>query len=114
MPWEVVGADIFSTKNNILLHIVDYYRKFPVVKKTNDLLVVDLIRTAKIVFVEYGLPKKIVSNAGTNFISDKFKQFSRQLNIKQGITSQCYCQSNGQVGTSIKFLSTPSIVKTLV
>ena len=28
-PWEVVGADIFSLNNNILLYIVDYYNKFP-------------------------------------------------------------------------------------
>ena len=32
-----------------------------------------LIREVKTVFAEFGLPKKTVSDAGTNFISDKFK-----------------------------------------
>ena len=32
-PWEVVGADIFMIKNEIMLCIVDYYSKFLVVKK---------------------------------------------------------------------------------
>ena len=32
-PWEVVGANIFMVNDKILLHIVDYYSKFQVVKK---------------------------------------------------------------------------------
>ena len=29
------GADILSVKNNMLLHIVDYYSKFPFIKKAD-------------------------------------------------------------------------------
>ena len=57
-PWEVVGADIFSIKNRILLCIVDYYNKFPIVKKPEALLTDDLIGTAKIVFGELDLQRK--------------------------------------------------------
>ena len=32
-PWEVVGADINTIKNNTLLCIVDYYCKFPLIKR---------------------------------------------------------------------------------
>ena len=32
-PWEVVGASIFTVKNNTLLSIIDYYKKFPVTKR---------------------------------------------------------------------------------
>ena len=35
----------------------------------------NLIRVAKIAFAEFRLSKKIVSDAGTNFISDKLRQF---------------------------------------
>ena len=31
--WEVVGTNIFTVKDNTLLCIVDYYRKFPVIRK---------------------------------------------------------------------------------
>ena len=80
-PWEVVAADVFSINYNMLLCIVDYYSKFPIVKKADGLSADDLTRGAKIVFTEFGLPKKIVSDAGKNFISDCFIQFCRQLNI---------------------------------
>ena len=42
--WEVAGAVIFTIKNNTLLSIVDYYNKFPVVKKTDGLSADSLIR----------------------------------------------------------------------
>ena len=59
----------------MLLCIVDYYSKFPVVKKTGGFSAGELIRAAKIVFAGFGLPRKIVSDAGTNFISDQSKHF---------------------------------------
>ena len=57
------------------LYFVDYYGKFPVVKKTDDLLADNMIGVVKIVSAKYGLPKKTVLDAGTNLIPDKFRQF---------------------------------------
>ena len=57
-PWEVAGADIFSMNINMILCIVDYYRKLPIVKEVDGLSAEDLIRAAKIVFTKFGLPKK--------------------------------------------------------
>ena len=66
-PWEVVGADIL-TINNKLLFIVDYYSKFPVAKNTDRHLTDNLITAVKIVVAEFELPKKIVLEAGANFM----------------------------------------------
>ena len=60
-PWEVVGANIFTVKNNLLLCIVDYYSKFPVIKKTDGLSAGGLIRAVKIgFFSEFRLSKTSV------------------------------------------------------
>ena len=104
MPWNVVGADIFTIKNNTSKCIIDYYSKFPVVKKADNLLADNLIRVARIVFAEFGLPKKIVPDAVTNYISDIFTQFCMQLNIKQAITSSYHHQSKSHVEACIKFM----------
>ena len=40
---EVVSPDIFFINNKALLCIVDYYSKFPVVKKIESISTVDLI-----------------------------------------------------------------------
>ena len=55
-------------------------------------------------FVEYGHPKKIVSDVGTNFTSDQLKDFCRKMNIQQAITSSYPHQINGQVEACIKFV----------
>ena len=55
-------------------------------------------------FAEFGLPKKIVSDAGTNFISDKFKQLCRHQNIEQAIILSCHHQSRGPMEVCIKFM----------
>ena len=84
-PWEVASADIFMVNNKMLLCIVDYYSKFPVVKKVGSLAVDSLIQMTKVIFVQHGLAKKIVSNAGMNLTSEIFKQFCRQMSMQQSI-----------------------------
>ena len=48
-----------------------------------DLPADSLILACKIIFTEYGLPKKIMSDAGGNFISENFKRFYKNQNIEQ-------------------------------
>ena len=63
-----------------------------------------LIAAVKVVFVEYGIPNRIMSDAGSNFISEKFKRVCNSLNIEQTVFSSYHHQSNGQVETCIKFI----------
>ena len=64
----------------------------------------NLIATAKVTFTEYGILCKLMSDAGTNFISDKFRKFCNNLNIKQTVSSAYHHQSNAQVEACIKFI----------
>ena len=41
-----------------------------------------LILACKIISSEYSLPKKIMSGAGGNLVSDTFKQFYKNLNTE--------------------------------
>ena len=63
-----------------------------------------LITTTKIIFAEYGILQKLMSDTGTNFVSDKFRKFCNSLNIKQAVSSAYHHQSNGQVEACIKFI----------
>ena len=103
-PWEVVGADVFHFKNQHYLCIVDYNSKFPVIKRLEGLSTDNLIKMVKTIFAEYGIPHKIMSDVGTNFISDKFWQFCKLVNIEQVVSSAYHHQSNGQVKACIKFI----------
>ena len=45
-----------------------------------------------------------MSDAGTNFVSDKFRRFCNQPNIEQAVLSAYHHHSNGQVKACIKFI----------
>ena len=57
-PLELVGADVFSINNNKLSCIINYYSKFPLIKKANGLSEDDLIRTGKLMFESFGYHRK--------------------------------------------------------
>ena len=103
-PWEVVSADVFHLKHKHYLCIVDYNRKFPVVKRLEGLSADNLINAVKIIFTKYGIPQKIMSDMGTNFVADSFQQFCKSINREQVILSVYHHQSNGQVKACIKFV----------
>ena len=72
-------------------------------KNTDGLSAGNFIGAANILFVEFGFPKKLVSDAGTNFISDKFKNICRELNIEEAVASSYHHQTNAQVEACIQF-----------
>ena len=72
-PWDVIGTDMVTLNNKHYLCIVEYHSKFPIIKKAEDLSADSLILTCKVIFAEYRIPKKVMSDAGGSFISDKFK-----------------------------------------
>ena len=101
---EVVGADMFTLHNKNYLCILNYHSTFPVIKKTEDLLADSLILACKIIFSEYGPPRKIMSDAGSTFMSEKFEKFCKKLNIKCAASSSYQDQSNGQVEVCVKVI----------
>ena len=58
-------------------------QQFPVVKRLEGLSAENLTNAVKIIFMEYGIPHKIMSDAGTNFVSDRFQKSCRGINVEQ-------------------------------
>ena len=98
----MLGAAVFQFNNKNYLCIIDYHSKFPIVKRMEGLLTENLIATAKVIFAEYGILCKFMSDTGTNFISDRFRKFCRSLNMEQAVSSAHHHQCNGQVKACIK------------
>ena len=78
---KISGADVFFLYNKHYLCIIDYNSKVQASKKKESLLADSLILEYKIFLSEYGLPNKTMSDACGNFVSEKFKEFCRSLNI---------------------------------
>ena len=101
---SVIKADMFMLNNKSYLCIVDYHSKFPVIQKAEDLSTDSLTLACKIICSEYGLPKKIISDAASYFDPDIFKQFCKKPSHRQATSSSYNHQSNGQVEACIKFI----------
>ena len=82
--------------NKTCLCIVNYHSRFPIIKKTEDLSADSLILACNF-FAEYGLPRKIMTNVGGTFISEKLEKICRNLNIECAASSSYHHHSNGQV-----------------
>ena len=103
-PWEVVRADVFHFNNINCLCVVDYNSKFPIIRRLWGLLAEHLINAVTEIFAKYGILQKIMSDAGTNFVSERFRQFCKSINIEQAVSLAYHHQSNGQVEAYIKFI----------
>ena len=90
--WEQLGLDI-SLKNRHYLLAVDYFGLFPIVRKLHS---VTVIKHLKEIFTEIGVPRCVVSDGGTQFTSQEFKDFTKMWDIQHRVTSPTNAQSNGQ------------------
>ena len=101
-PCKVIEGDMLTLNKKNYVCIVDYHSKFPIVKRAEEMSAERLITACKAMFSEYGLPKKTMSDADGNFISDKFRKFFMCMNIEQVTSLSYHHQSNGQVEVCIK------------
>ena len=90
----MLGVDIFHLNNKNYLCIIDYHSKFPVIKRMEGLSTESLIATIKVIFAEYSILGRLMSDAGTNFISEKFRSFCSWLNTEEAVSSVYHHQSN--------------------
>ena len=102
--WKSLGTDIFSIYHKHSLCIVDYHSKLPVMQQMEGLSADNLIETCNFIYSDYGLPRKIVSDVDTNFLSETFQDFYWHLNIHHAVSSSYNHQSTDQIEAYIKFV----------
>ena len=95
VAWESLGIDIFQLNNNQYLLVVEYYSQFPVIRKIASLTSKILITQFKSIFTEYGILKTIISDGGTQYISQELQDFTSLLQIEHIKSSPRNPRSNG-------------------
>ena len=100
--WEQLGLDLFTLRNTHYILVFDYFSLFPVIIKLQSLHLMSIIKHLKDIFTEIGVPRCIVSDGGTQFMSQEFQDFMRSWDIQHKITSPTNAQSNGQAKWFVK------------
>lgn len=93
-PWEKLGTDIFEFNGKKYLMIVDYYSRFPVIRLLSDITANTICNHFTSVFAEYGLPTTIISDSGSQYVSEKFKAKCEQSGITLSFSSPYHHQAN--------------------
>lgn len=96
-PFERVHVDFAGPYlGRILFILVDSYTKWPEVYITKDMTAPTVIDCCTEIFSRFGIPKILVSDNGSAFISDLFKNFLRANGIKHKLTAPFNPKTNGQ------------------
>ena len=79
------------------LILVDAYSKWMDVVLISDITSSQTIAKLKIIFDTHGLPKKIVTDNGSSFVSQEFKEFMLQYGILHTTSAPYHPSTNGLV-----------------
>ena len=108
----MVVTDLFKTKNSKYLLLVDYYSRFPVLRKLGNTTSKVLVQEMKAVFAELGVSNVIVSDGGPQYTSEEFKDFMKQWQIEHRVSSPRNPQSNSMAERCVQTMKA-SLIKTM-
>ncbi|XP_013167322.1 PREDICTED: uncharacterized protein K02A2.6-like [Papilio xuthus] len=98
-PWVEIAMDLLGPlpNNDYILVIIDYYSRYKEIKITKTITSVTIIKILKELFSRLGYPMSITADNGRQFVSEEFKDFCRECNIKLFNTVPYWPQMNGEV-----------------
>ena len=101
-PWQIVATDFFNLNKHNYLLIVDYYSKYPFIRKLREFSRKEVIDIIKQIFAEQGVPERLISDNGLHFSSQQFKEFAKGWDFEHITSSPKYPQSNGMAERCIQ------------
>jgi transposase InsO family protein len=99
-PWQDIATDLLGPlpSGESILVIIDYYSRFyevKVMRSTTTDKVIDALD--ELVIDRYGIPKTIRSDNGPQFISNEFRQWCEEHDIRHVKTTPKHAAANGEV-----------------
>ena len=101
-PWHKVGVDAFELDKQSYIVAVDYYSRYLEVMHLPDMTSKTVILKLKVLFGRYGIPYELVTDGGTQFTSNEFKEFSSAYSFRHSVSSPTYARANGEAEAYVK------------
>nr|CAD41156.2 OSJNBa0064M23.1 [Oryza sativa Japonica Group]CAE03267.1 OSJNBa0011J08.22 [Oryza sativa Japonica Group] len=102
-PFSCWGLDILGLfprgqgGYRFLFVAIDKFTKWIEARPTGEIKADNVIKFIKGIFCRFGLPHRIITNNGSQFISADFQDYCTRLGVKICFASVSHPQSNGQV-----------------
>lgn len=95
-PWQRIHIDYAGPfQNSMFLVVVDAHTKWPEVvpvKSTSSSSTIEILRD---LFARFGIPEQIVSDNGTQFVSEEFQTFVKSNGIRHITSAPYHPATNG-------------------
>ena len=93
--WQIVVTDLFQVNGSQYILVVDYYSKYPLVKKLKEFSSQEMINLTKQIFGEQGIPEGVFNDNGPHYCLTLFKRFAKEWGFEHRTSFPRYPQSNG-------------------
>ena len=99
---EIVGTDLYTHKRRKYIIVVDYYSRYFETMLLRSEKSIDIINALKSIFARHSIPENVVSDNGSQYISQEFKEFQHKYRFHAIKYPTNYPQGNSVVERSIK------------
>lgn len=96
-PLEILHIDVYSVHKENFLTILDKFSKFASAYLLTNRNSINIIKALKHFFSHHGIPKKMINDHGTEFISTTFQDFVKLYDIEFHVTSAKNSTGNSPV-----------------
>ena len=100
-PYEKIAIDLTgpseATGGRTLLTIIDYYSRYPEAFVMKSGTAHEILCKLRETFARFGIPRAVVSDNGTVFVSKEISSFFAYLGVSHIRTSNYHPESNGTV-----------------
>ena len=102
LPWTHVSSDIFEWHNKHYIVTTDSYSGWYEIDPLTDLRSTSVIHKLKRSFSTQGIPIELQTDNGTQYVSEQFREFTNDWDIKHVTSSPRYPQSNGLAERAVR------------
>ncbi|XP_048583904.1 uncharacterized protein K02A2.6-like [Nematostella vectensis] len=101
LPWSRVGTDLFELEQTDYLIVVDYASRWFEIRKLGSTSSAAVTRHMCEIFALHGIPDKVVSDNGPQYVSQEFTNFAKDMGFTHITSSPHYPQANGEVERAV-------------
>ena len=103
-PWSVVSQDILMWEGKWHLVTTCHYSDWVEIDVLPNTLTATVVQLTKAHFARFGIPVRLITDNGPQFISTEYKQFASEYGFEHVTSSPYWPQGNGKAEAAVKIV----------